>query len=187
MKRTILLAFSLIVSLSTIRAQVPIPSIGPPINLDLGVGGGISLPNGKLNDSDNTGFHVGAKARLHGSIPVNIVLSGNYNRLPNKSGSESDVIWMIGAGLEYPIPSIEVKPYLGADVLVSSFSSTAAGSQSITREGLGLGAGVAFPVPAVGNFDVSVKYQMLNLVGKESNEDTISQIAANVSLMFSIF
>lgn len=141
MKKAILLAFSLMVCLSASRAQVPTPTIGQLINLDLGVGGGISLPNGKLNDLDNTGFHVGAKARLHGSIPANIVISGNYNRLPNKSGSESDVSWMIAAGLEYPIPSIYVKPYLGADVLINSMSNTAAGAQNITREGLGLGAG----------------------------------------------
>lgn len=167
-------------------AYAQIPAVSPPVNLDLGIGGGISMPMGTLRDTNNTGFHVGAKARLYGFMPLNVVGSVNYHRLANKVGSESDVIWMAGAGLEYPIPSVMVKPYLGADVLFNSLSNTAAGSSSRSRFGAGFGVGVSFSIPAFGNIDASVKYQLLNLVGKDTGEDTKSQIAANISLMFSI-
>ena len=53
-------------------------------------------------------------------------------------------------------------------------------------EGLGLGAGLEFSIPMIGSFDTSLKYQMLNIVGQESREESISQIAANISFMFSV-
>ena len=98
----------------------------------------------------------------------------------------SDVAWMIGAGIEYPIPTPIVHPYLGLDGLVNLLSSTASGSSSITREGLGIGGGIQFSVPAFGSFDASVKYQMFNLIGKESNEQNLSQIVTTLSIMFSV-
>ena len=185
MKKILLFTFLfLFLLIGTSQGQVP--SIGPPVNLDLGIGGGVSLPNGKLSDADNTGFHVGAKARLHGFMPMNIPISAYYNRLPNKVGGETDVAWMLGAGLEYPIPSVSVKPYLGADALWNVMSNTGSGSSSVNRGGLGVGAGVEFSIPSLGSFDTSVKYQIFNLVGKEASEETFSQIVASVALMFSV-
>ena len=183
MKKTLLFFWLIIVS-GTLYAQVPM--VESPVHLDLGIGGGISMPVGTLGNGDNTGFHAGAKARLHGFMPMNLLGNISYNRLPNKVGGESDVVWMASAGLEYPIPSIMVQPYFGADVAYNSISNTVAGFQSRSRFGAGFGAGVAFSVPSFGNIDASVKYQLLNLIGKDPNEDTVSQIAANISLMFSI-
>ena len=167
----------------TASAQVAVTS---PVNLDLGFGGGVSVPVGKLSDGDNTGFHVGAKGRISGFMPLHVVGFGNYNRLANKVGSESDVVWMLGAGLEYPIPSAVVKPYIGVDAVANFFSNTASGSPTRKRVGAGAGAGVSFSVPAMGSIDVSVKYHLLNLIGKKDPEDTISQIAGSVMLMFSV-
>jgi opacity protein-like surface antigen len=166
-------------------AQTPV-SISPPLNIDLGFGGGVSLPLGKLSDADNTGFHGLVKARLHGFMPLNVVASGAYNRLANKTGSESDTYWMIGAGLEYPLPTPIVKPYFGIDALYNVISNTGAGSSSSNRGGLGVGAGVEFALPGVGSFDTSVKYQVINITGKETNEETYSQVAVSVALMFGV-
>ena len=168
----------------TLYAQVPM--VESPVHLDLGIGGGISMPVGTLSNGDNTGFHGGAKARLHGFMPLNLLGTFSYNRLPNKVGGESDIVWMGSAGVEYPIPSVLVKPYFGADVAFNSISNTVAGATSRSRFGAGFGAGVTFSVPSFGNIDASVKYQLLNLIGKDPNEDTVSQIAANISLMFSV-
>ena len=167
-------------------AYTQVPDISSPVKLDLGVGGGVSLPTDKLSDSRNTGFHVGAKVRLHSFMPLSIVGSGYYNRLPEKNTDNTDSQWMLGVGLEYPIPSAIVKPYFGADALVNFFKNEGTGTSSFTRGGVGLGAGVEFSIPAFGSFDTSVKYQIFNVVGKEDNEDTISQIAASVALMFSV-
>jgi len=109
-----------------------------------------------------------------------------YSRLPEKVGSDADVYWMAGAGLEYPIPSAVVKPYFGVDVMYISVSNSGSGTSSFTRGGVGLGAGIEFSLPGVGSFDTSVKYQMLNVMGKDTNENTYSQIAASVALMFGV-
>lgn len=164
-------------------AQVP---LSPPLSVDLGVGGGLSLPTGKLADSSNTGYHVGGKIRLSSFMPLSVVGSVNYNRIPIKNTDIAATQWMLGAGLEYPIPSVVVKPYFGADVLLNSFSSTVSGSSSYTRIGMGIGGGIEFGVPAFGSFDAQVKYHIMNLTGKQPGEETINQITANLSLMFSL-
>lgn len=168
-----------------LHAQSPV-SIAPPLNIDLGFGGGASLPLGDLSNLDNTGYHGLVKARLHGFMPLSVVASGTYNRLPNKAGVESDYYWMIGAGLEYPLPSAIVKPYFGVDVLYNVISITAAGFSSSNRGGIDFGAGIEFSLPGVGSFDTSVKYQIINVMGKEANELTYSQAAVSVALMFGV-
>ncbi len=183
MKKTILVILGVMLS-GTARAQAP--GVGSPLNLDLGIGGGVAMPVGTLSNNDNTGYQAGAKLRLHGFMPLNLEGAVTYNRLAMKIGSESDVIWMASAGLEYPIPSLIVKPYFVADVSFNSLSTTAANAQSRSRVGAGFGAGVLFSVPAFGDIDASVKYQLLNVAGKDPNEETVSQIAATMSLMFGI-
>ena len=172
------------IAAGTLHGQGPVP--GPPVQLDLGIGGGVSMPVGTLNNADNTGYHTGIKGRIRGITRLNLVGSLAYNRLPNKVGGESDVFWTAGGGIEYPVPSTMVEPYFGADVLYNSLSNSAAGAQAKTRFGGALGAGVSFSLPAFGTIDASVKYQLLNLVGKDTGEETVSQIAANVSLMFNV-
>ena len=169
----------------SMHAQTP---VGSPLNVDLGVGGGVSLPTGDLSNGSNTGWHGLAKIRLHGAMPINIVGTGMYSRLPEKVGRESEVYWIAGAGLEYPIPSAVVKPYFGVDVMYVNVSNTGAGTSSASRGGVGFGAGVEFSLPGFGSFDTSVKYQMLNVFCKDSNvnETTVSQVTASVALMFGV-
>ena len=186
-KNVLIGLFVVMLTAGTLFGQpLPVPSIASPVNLDFGIGGGATLPNGKLSDSSNTGWHAGAKIRLHGFMPLSIVALGTYHRLPNKSGSESATELMIGAGIEYPLPSVMVKPYFGLEGTVNVLSSTAVGATSTTREGISVGAGVEFTIPAFGSFDTSVKYEMLNLFGKEAGDPDYSQISANVSIMLSI-
>lgn len=169
-----------------LRAQTP--GVGIPVNLEIGIGGGLSQPTGTLSDAVNSGWHAGAKCRLSGLIPINLVASETYHRLPFKLGTESATAWMTSLGIEWSMPAPVVKPYLGADALVNVISSTAAGSTSRTREGLGIGAGAEVSLPFLGSIDASVKYQFLNLAGKEDpiDSDTQSQIAVTVMLVFGV-
>jgi hypothetical protein len=178
----LLLLLYLFLTLGISSAQVPV--VGSPVSLDLGLGGGVSIPNGTFSDKNNSGYHAGAKARVHGLLPLNIVASGYYNRLSNKLGGESDLATMLGAGLELPVPSVIVNPYVGVDALWNRY--TMSNVETKTRIGLDVGAGVDFSIPGLGSFDTSIKYQMFNLFGKENGEETLSQIAGNVTLMFSI-
>ena len=113
-------------------------------------------------------------------------VAGLLTRKPEKVGTESDYYWMVAAGLEYPIPSAVVKPYFGVDAMYVSINNTGSGSSSASRGGVGLGAGVEFSLPGVGSFDTSVKYQIINVLGKESNETTAAQVVGSVALMFGV-
>jgi hypothetical protein len=163
-----------------------VAQVGPPVNLDFGLGGGVSLPTGTLSDFYKTGYHVGGKVRLHGSLPFNVVVAGFYNSLPEKSTDKSDTQTMISGGLEVAIPSAGVHPYFGADVIYVNFQNEGTGPSSFDRGGLGVGAGVEFTIPAFGSFDTSVKYQFMNIMGKEDGEDTMSQVAATVTVMLGL-
>lgn len=180
--------FSIVVVLILLTGSVwaQTPSVGLPISLDIGVLGGISVPMGDLSNSNNSGWNAGAKARISGLIPIDIVASAIYSRLPDKFDDNSDAAWMIGAGLELPLPSLIVKPYLGVDGFVTSLSNTGPDSRSLTREGIGIGGGVRGSIPILGSVDVGIKYQILNQFGQDANEPTLSQVAVNVALMFGV-
>lgn len=162
------------------------PGLSSPLGLDLGFGGGISVPTGSLADNNKTGYHAGAKMRIKSVMPLNIVASANYNRLPEKATDKTDAAWMVGAGLEYSLPGVAVSPYLSADATLNIFDNQGTGTSSYNRGGIGLGAGLLFSLPGFGSFDASVKYQMLNVFGKDVTEESASQVAANVSLMITV-
>ena len=180
------LIVSLLIICTAAGLQAQAPGVSIPVNLEIGLGGGASLPMGTLSDAVNTGWNAGAKARISGLLPFNLVASAMYNRLPFKAGSESSTEWMIGAGVEFKLPSPVVTPYVGVDGLVNLMSSTAANAQSTTREGLGIGGGAVVSVPFLGSVDGSVKYQMFNIAGKETGEDTYSQVAVTLMLVFGV-
>jgi len=160
--------------------------IGSPVKLDIGLGGGLTLPAGDISDSSSSGYHFGAKVKLHGFMPLNVVVSGIYNRIPDKTGSEATTLMAIGAGLEYPLPVPVVTPYLGADLMMNIIGRTESGSTSTSRFGAGIGAGATFSIPEFVTLDASVKYQMLNLTGRADGERKYSQVTATLMLMFSV-
>ncbi len=181
--RMIVVAAVLFLGITGAYAQ----AVPTPVQLQLGIGGGLTAPSGTLSDVVDPGWHAGAKLRLQGWIPLHIVVLGQYTRLPQKSPStESNVVWMYGAGLEFPFETPIVTPYLAVDGTANSLTSTATGASSTTRLGMGVGAGAQISVPMVGAVDVSVKYQMLNLSGKDPGEESVAQISANVSFMFNL-
>lgn len=167
-----------LISFGTVIAQVP-------VTVDLGVGGGLSLPVSKLSDATNAGFHLGVKARIAGMIPLHFTGSANYNRLTYKVGSDAFEVWMLGAGIEYPIPSVSVTPYLALDGLLDIMTNMPGISGTRKSIGVGFGVGVGFPVPGFGNIDASAKYQFFNVLLKEG-EETVSQIGVTVLLMFGV-
>jgi hypothetical protein len=162
------------------------PGVASPVNLDLGLGGGVSIPSGDLANVNATGYHAGAKLRVKSLLPMNIVVAAAYNRLPEKGTDHADAAWMIGGGLEYALPGVGVSPYLGVDATLNIFDNQGTGTSSTTRGGLGFGGGILFALPGFGSFDAGVKYQMLNVMGKEAGEPDLTQVAATVTIMASI-
>ena len=182
MTRYIALAAVLLVVCVPLHSQV----IESPITLKLGLGGGVSLPAGTLSDGYNTGWNAGAKMRLGGWIPVNLVAMGMHNSLPMKDSSNSDDQLLIGGGIEYAITSVVVHPYFGVNAFYVNFDNHASGAPAFNRGGLGVSAGVEFQLPGFGSFDTAVMYQYMNLMGKEAGEKDMTQIAATITLMFGL-
>jgi hypothetical protein len=189
--------FACFVFVGSLHGQEEI--VGMPLKVNVGVGIGPSSPTGAWGDRDDAGWNAGAKIRLEGWIPLQLVGMVQYNRLPNRSpvavgnsplsnshSGESDVAWLYGVGVEYPVSIPILRPYFGVDGFVTSFSNTAANSGSISREGIDFGVGTQIPLVVFGIVDVSLKYQIFNIAGKEQNEDIYSQIMANISLSFDI-
>jgi hypothetical protein len=166
-----------------------------------GIGGGlstISSSNGGLNY--NAGYHISAKAKL--DIPlfpitpvVSIqyyILNGSYN-FPGFTGSTSEKIFSAMIGAEYHLIPGPISPYLAIDLGFNNIGEVkydpailnqAFSSPAITRTGLDIGAGAEITIPFLITFDVSAKYNMLNLWGKQGGEGSISTFNLNLSILF---
>jgi hypothetical protein len=165
-----------------------------------GIGGGlstISSSNSGLNY--NAGYHISAKAKL--DIPlfpitpvVSIqyyILNGSYS-FPGFTGSASEKIFSAMLGAEYHLIPGPISPYIVADLgfnNIGEISYTPAvlnqfASPAISRTGLDIGGGVELAIPFLITFDVSAKYNMLNLWGKQGGESSLSAFNLNLSVLF---
>jgi hypothetical protein len=144
----------------------------------------------------STGYNIGGYASLSTPI-ISGRVSLNYASLSNDGSPGVGVgggtvknkhnIFTIGIGPQYniPIPFSPVKPFAVAELLIVSISgetsfqgvsSVPTGTYEIptaTRIGLGIAGGLNFEIEKIG-FDLSVKYSILNLAGKEfkSNDNS---------------
>lgn len=162
-----------------------VPSL---VKANLGVGGGLTVPGGDFGDTHKTGFNVGAKLRISGLIPVKLVGTASYVKLGGEDVAlltlEDAKILQLGAGLEYQlVPAPIVKPYLAGDVYYNNIDT---GGDSRSRFGVGAGGGIAINMGGVLHLDGMVKYQALNIVGKDAGESTLYQVSATVLLMFNL-
>jgi hypothetical protein len=172
-----------------------------------GIGGGLSTISSSNNGlSYNAGYHISAKAKL--DIPlfpitpvVSIqyyILNGSYSYtnplLPNGSitGSTSQKIFSAMIGAEYHLIPGPISPYLAVDLGFNNIGEVKFdpdilnqyASPAISRTGLDIGGGVELKIPFLITFDVSAKYNMLNLWGKQGGEGSISTFNLNLSVLF---
>jgi len=176
----------------------------------IGVGGGFStikapdvytksINSGGLGFS--SGYHLGVKAKL--SLPI-IPLKpfGFFNYYSFKGsvtalGQEiktSQSITSYGLGVEYAIVPGPISPYFSVEVGYNNFGKINVENQqlqatrilssgSLQRIGVGVGFGAEINL-IVFTLDSSIKYQFLNVGGKESGEETISCLNVNFSILF---
>jgi hypothetical protein len=83
--------------------------------------------------------------------------------------------------------SVAVHPYFAVDAFYSDFTNTAEGAPTLSRGGMGFGFGAVLGLPGSGGIDAALKYQVMNMWGKEANEETATQVSLNVAYMFNIF
>src|ERR1035437_7497671 len=172
--------------------------------IKFGIGGGLStISNSTSGLNYNAGYNIAAKAKLE--IPlfplrpvVSIqyyILNGSYGfttPVGNISGSTTQKIFSAGIGAEYSFLPGPISPYLAIDfgfnnigevkyehVVPPQYSHPA-----ISRTGLDIGGGVEISIPFLISFDISAKYNMLNLFGKQGGEGSISVLNVDLMVLF---
>lgn len=171
--------------------------------LKIGVGGGLTSILGPDAYTEGAGFsseyHIGLKAKL--SIPmVPIVPTAhlNYHFLRGEASTPvgnietSQNIFSVGVGGEVSLVPGPISPYIALDLSLNRFGEyevSGAGAVSVSgddgdsRMGLALGVGAEISLMVV-SVDASLKYNMMNMIGKEDGEETINAIIFNVSVLF---
>jgi hypothetical protein len=169
--------------------------------IKLGVGGGLSFMQGDYYSSlgMDRSYHVGLKAKLDiPLLPITPVayfnyhfLSGTYNIPFTTLSIEPTQNYMqLAVGGEMSLLPGPLSPYLGLDLVFNNFSEFKVNSgplnnqSGFSRVGLAIGAGLElggiFPI----NLDASIKYHLLNILGKEDGELTRGAVAVNLVLLF---
>ncbi|HEY3252171.1 MAG TPA: outer membrane beta-barrel protein [Ignavibacteria bacterium] len=135
-----------------------------------------------------SGVNFGAVLKAGFSV-VTIKASLNFSSLSNSGNSEpgqgsvnvKQKLFMIGIGPEFgfSLKGSPVKPYAGIDLLFTSFSGETSfqgvskvpsgtySMSSSSRTGIGFGIGAEFSVAKKYALDLNIKYNMLNLMGKD--------------------
>ena len=171
--------------------------------LKFGVGGGLSFFSQTNSPvTFNTGYHVGAKLKLDiPMVPSTPVAFINYHFLTadgsvnvlnqNVSYTYKQKILSFGVGAEYTLLPGPISPYLAVDfgynnmgegTVDTPYGSTT--TPSASRTGIDIGAGAQIKIPFLFTLDGSVKYNMMNLFGKDSGEENFNAVVVNVSVLF---
>jgi opacity protein-like surface antigen len=167
--------------------------------INLGIGGGLSIIQSPTDYKDAMGFsteyHVGIKGKLNFPLfpitPIGIIeyhfLRGTASTPAGSLDTKQNIL-TLGLGGELSLVPGPISPYVGLDLEYNNLGDLEVGgtkiSSGVSRTGLGIGAGVMVNILPVVNVDVSLKYQMLNLFGKEGGEDTIGIVNLNAALFF---
>jgi len=176
--------------------------------VQMGLGGGltqVTTPKLYTDKVENTGygfndnFHFTILAKFN--IPTSVVTpeafldyhilrgTGTYQ---DTAISTSLSILSLGAEGEYyflPLPNL--KPYVLADLSYNSFSQLQLniGSESfvqLSHSNIGgaLGLGTVLSVLPKIDFDLSVKYNIYNLTGRQSGDEIVRAVTINIIMLF---
>ncbi len=175
----------------------------------LGVGGGLtylsnpdsltkSISDGGLGFTSNYHFTVMAKFDIP-LIPFTPGVFIDYHYLKG-SGSYTGIgninteqhIFSLGIEGQYTLlPLPLVKPYAEVDIAYNHFGDLQISDPAAiytqpgyNRYGAAIGVGAVITAIPSMNLDVSIKYSFMNLVGKDSGENSINATTLNLILLF---
>ena len=178
--------------------------------LKVGVGGGITqvlspdyLTN-KVSEGGlgySTEWNIGAIGKLDlPLIPItprafifDHMLSGNGTNELNQDVENSQSIFEYGFGAQYNfVPAaMGFDPYIALDLSFSTFgdftkkvNGVETKTNGYTRFGGGIGVGSEVTIVPIVNLDLYLCYKVLNLTGKEDNEDTMSILTLDALITF---
>lgn len=176
----------------------------------VGVGGGITQvtgPKSITNDvsEDGLGFSTEWNLGLVGKVDLPLIpitprafflyhkLSGSGTNAMSQEVENSQSITEIGVGAQFnfiPVP-LGFDPYIALDLSFSNFgdftqkvNGVESKSSGVTRYGGGVGIGTEISIVPVVNLDLYLSYKMLNLIGKEDGEETISAVTVDLFVLF---
>ena len=128
----------------------------------LGIGGGVAIPVGKLNQTQDTGFNgIVALALGVAELPIGVRFDGIYNNFSHKnvisptSGPINTYSFRIAGilgNLIYAFPGTSAKSYVIAGGGLYNTRLDVAGSKSENHFGLNAGLGVTFGLGPIASF-----------------------------------
>ena len=174
-----------IVAPDAVTRDVSEGGLGFSTNWNLGLVVKVDLPLVPITPRAYLLYHS-----LSGSGDVVETLSKSSNiSAVNRENSQS--IFEVGVGAQYnflPIPA-GIDPYLALDIAMSSFGKLKINDNEIpesnnTRFGGGVGLGAEVSIVPMVNIDLYLSYKLLNLIGKDDGEDTVSAVTLDAFIMF---
>lgn len=169
------------------------------------------------------GYEIGGKLKLDFPlVPFRLTGQAYYIKISNEENFNPGVagiptvkmetsmnIFSAGAGLEYQFIPGPISPYFALDLLYNSFgdvnvkynpslavvsSDNSKPYSKKDRFGLGIGVGSEFTLLPVIDLDLNIKYNLMNLMGKENmkinginfNEESVNTITITANILFGI-
>lgn len=202
MKRTVttIIAVFFIAALS-INAQ----------GLKLGATGGLNLlqsPDILTKDISEggagfgSGYQFGVKGKFSlPIIPLKVIGFVSYSKfsndgsLNNQSRETDWSIVTVGFGGEWSLIPGPVSPYVALDILYNRFgemtmknttANTETKNEGVSRSGVGIGGGIDVTILPKIDLDLSARYNLNNLVGKEGGEENINSLSVTLNVFFNI-
>lgn len=189
-----IISFILILSSISFSQGIGVGITGGLVNFTGPDGFTNSIQDGGFGFKNSFGFGVKGKIDIP-LIPLSANASINYIPLSSKEGSIeiSSNILALGIGAEWSFIPGPLSPYAAVDLLFNSFGEleikTPLGTlkeKSFTRNGIAVGAGVAFTLLPVIDLDLSAKYAIYNLLGSKSGEENVSSINIMATIYYNI-
>ncbi len=176
----------------------------------------ITGPDIYTNDVSEGGFgfssapHFGVKGKFSlPLIPLRITGQVLYSQFTGEGdvavGNSSVVaslenklsVLIYGVGAEYSFVPGPISPYLAFDLFMTNYGdfeqtyTTASSNVNTTTEGesrtgIGLGAGLEFGLLPMIDIDLSAKYNINNLIGKNDGEDTFSTLNVSATVFLGL-
>ncbi len=145
-------------------------------------------------------YHFGLEAKFNiPLVPITPVAFIDYHLMKGTGNADSMAystsqnIFTIGVELEYFIIHLPfVSPYVAVNASENFFgkletdvsqTGTAWTYPAENRMGGGVGVGAEITLPPI-DFDLSLKYNYFNLIGKSSGEQNINSLNLNLELLF---
>lgn len=179
--------------------------------LNIGVSGGLHMiqsPDMFTKDISEgglgfgSGYQFGAKGKFSLPIlPLRVTGFVNYSTFSgdgtfNNQSIETDFsILTVGFGGEWSLVPGPISPYLAVDILYNRFgevtmknttANTETKTDGVNRSGLGVGGGFEVTILPMLDVDVSAKYNLNNLVGKEDGEESVNSLSILLNVYLSL-